>query len=278
LRLFLSLLFFFNQLSAQNYQSYVKAMARVHTGDNPVPSGMVMNVDSQVSSKTVVYGEENGKKLSGYLATPGKDSTNLPSLLVIHEWWGLNDNIRSMADQLAAEGYVALAVDLYGGSVAETSAEARTKMSAVGKDPMTARKNLQYAFDYLKETSKASKVGVVGWCFGGGWALQTAILLGNRLDACVIYYGRIILDKKKLSLVHAPVLGIFGAEDSGIPLDEVKAFEKTLDTLKKDVTIYVYDGATHAFANPSGRNYQEVPAKDAWAKTLQFFEKYLKSK
>ena len=107
-------------------------MARVHADDNPVPSEMVMDVGSQVSSKTVVYGEKDGKKLSGYLATPGKDSMNLPRLLVIHEWWGLNDNMRSMADQLASEGYVALAVDLYGGSVAQTPAEARIMMSEVG--------------------------------------------------------------------------------------------------------------------------------------------------
>ena len=252
-------------------------MARVHEGDNPVPSEMVMDVGPQVSSKTVVYGEKDGKKLSGYLATPEKNSTNLPSLLVIHEWWGLNDNIRSMTDQLAAEGYVALAVDLYGGSVAETPAEARNMMSEVGKNPMAAQKNLQYAFDYLKEATKASKVGVVGWCFGGGWSLQTAILLGKKLDACVIYYGRIILDKDQLSSIQSPVLGIFGGEDRGIPVDGVKTFEQTLKDLNKTVSVHIYKGAGHAFANPSGNNYQEIPAKDAWSKTLDFFSLYLKT-
>ena len=252
-------------------------MARAHAGDNTVPSEMVMDVGSQVSSKTVDYGKKGDNNLSGYLARPSKDSTKLPSILVIHEWWGLNDNIRSMADQLAAEGYVALAVDLYGGSVAETSAEARIMMSAVGKNPVAARKNLQYAFDYLKETTKASKVGVVGWCFGGGWSLQSAILLGKKLDACVIYYGRIILNKDQLSSIQSPVLGIFGGEDRGIPVDGVKTFEQTLKDLNKTVSVHIYTGAGHAFANPSGNNYQEIPAKDAWSKTLDFFSLYLKT-
>ena len=255
----------------------MKDMVEVHVDDDPVPSEMVLDVSSQVLSQTVDYGKIGDDNLSGYLSKPLKDSTDLPSILVIHEWWGLNDNIRSMADQLAAEGYIALAVDLYGGTDAETPTQARKMMSAVGKDPMTARENLQHAFNYLIKETKASKVGVIGWCFGGAWSLKTAILLGNKLDACVIYYGRIILDKKELSSIHAPVLGIFGAEDSGIPLNDVKMFEKTLNTLKKDVTIHIYDGATHAFANPSGRNYQEIPAIDAWGKTLKFFEKHLKS-
>ena len=122
--------------------------------DNPVPSEMVADVSSQVSSRTVDYGKQGDDNLSGYLSKPSKDSTKLPSILVIHEWWGLNDNIRSMADQLAAEGYVALAVDLYNGSVAEKPEQARKMMSAVGKDPIIAKKNLQQAFDYLKKEIK----------------------------------------------------------------------------------------------------------------------------
>ena len=255
----------------------MKDMARAHEGDNPVPSEMVMDVGPQVSSKTVVYGEKDGKKLSGYLATPEKNSTNLPSLLVIHEWWGLNDNIRSMADQFAAEGYVALAVDLYSGSVAKKPEEARKMMSTVGKDPIAAEKNLQQAFNYLKKETKASKVGVIGWCFGGAWSLQTAILLGKKLDACAIYYGRIISDKDQLNSIQSPVLGIFGGADRGIPVDRVKTFEQTLKDLNKTVSVHIFKGAGHAFANPSGNNYQEIPAKDAWSKTLDFFSRYLKT-
>ena len=179
----------------------MKDMVGVHVDDDPVPSEMVLDVSSQVLSQTVDYGKIGDDNLSGYLSKPLKDSTDLPSILVIHEWWGLNDNIRSMADQLAAEGYIALAVDLYGETDAETPTQARKMMSAVGKDPMTARENLQHAFNYLIKETKASKVGVIGWCFGGAWSLKTAILLGKKLDACVIYYGRIILDKKEFSSI-----------------------------------------------------------------------------
>ena len=250
-------------------------MERVHMDDNPLPSEMVTDVSSQVSSKTVEYGKQGNDNLSGYLSKPSKDSTKLPSILVIHEWWGLNDNIRSMADQLAAEGYVALAVDLYNGSVAEKPEQARKMMSAVGKNPIIAKKNLQQAFDYLKKETKSSKVGVIGWCFGGAWSLQTAILLGKKLDACAIYYGRIISDKDQLSSIHSPVLGIFGGADRGIPVDRVKTFEQTLKDLNKTVSVHIYKGAGHAFANPSGNNYQKTPAKDAWSKTLDFFSRYL---
>lgn len=250
-------------------------MARLHAGDTPVPSAMIGAVDADITSKTVVYGRRGETSISGYLSTPAELSERNPGIIVIHEWWGLNDNIRSMADQLAAEGYAALAVDLYDGKAADTPADARKFMSAVGKAPDAAKHNLRQAFAYLKEVIRSEKVGVIGWCFGGGWSLRTAILLGDGLDACVIYYGRVTTDEEELRAFHAPVLGIFGAEDGGIPVEGVRMFEAVLKKLEKNVTIHLYDGAGHAFANPSGRNYQEKPAKDAWEKTLKFFRQYL---
>ncbi|HIB02695.1 MAG TPA: dienelactone hydrolase family protein [Candidatus Marinimicrobia bacterium] len=252
-------------------------MSRLHDNDTPVSSGMVVSLSNFVYSQNVVYGKINDKKISGYLSMPSKGASDLPGIILIHEWWGLNDNIRNVADQFAEKGFVALAVDMYEGKVADSSADARKFMSAVGKAPDSAKQNIRQAFTYLKEVVKSEKIGVIGWCFGGGWSLQTSILLGKSLDACVIYYGRIISDKKQLSSIQSPILGIFGGEDRGIPADGVKAFEQTLKDLNKTVSVHIYEGAGHAFANPSGNNYQDTPAKDAWSKTLDFFSHYLKT-
>jgi carboxymethylenebutenolidase len=134
---------------------------------------------------------------------------------------------------------------------------------------------VKQAFAYLE--GDGQKVGTIGWCFGGGWSLGTALALPDQVDATVIYYGRLVTDAEALEPLQMPILGFFGAEDQGIPVDSVRAFEQALESLEKNATIHVYDGADHAFANPSGNNYQAEPADDAWGKTLAFFETHLKS-
>jgi carboxymethylenebutenolidase len=199
----------------------------------------------------------------------------LPGIIVIHEWWGLNDNIRSMAEQLAGEGYRALAVDLYEGASASTPDEAQSLMRASMEKSGELAENLKQAYAYLSDGGQ--KVGTIGWCFGGGWSLQTALALPEDVDATVIYYGRIVTDKAELEKLSMPILGIFGAADEGIPVESVKGFEVALKELGKNASVHIYEGADHAFANPSGQNYQAEPAKDAWQKTLAFFSEHLKS-
>jgi len=251
-------------------------MAHQHQGDAPVATEAALaEPAAEVETQTVAYATVNGQQVQGYLARPTGVEGPLPGVIVIHEWWGLNDNIRSMAEQLAGQGYRALAVDLYRGASASTPDEAQNLMRASMEKSGELTENLKQAYAYLSDGGQ--KVGTIGWCFGGGWSLQTALALPADIDATVIYYGRLVADKAELEKLPMPILGIFGAEDEGIPVESVRAFESALKELGKNASIHVYEGADHAFANPSGQNYQAEPAADAWQKTLAFFEEHLKS-
>jgi carboxymethylenebutenolidase len=266
----------FLTLSCGGGSDYASDMAREHKADAPVANeASEAKPAAAVESRMVTYATVNGREEKGYLAEPKGMEGPVPGIIVIHEWWGLNDNIRSMADQLAGQGYRALAVDLYDGKNATTPDEAQTLMRAAMDRSADLTENLMQAYAYLSD--KGQKVGTIGWCFGGGWSLATALALPDEIDATVIYYGRLVTDENELGKLQMPILGFFGAEDNGIPVDSVHAFESALHSLGKDASIHVYPGAAHAFANPSGTNYKPEPAKDAWAKTLAFFEKNLKS-
>jgi carboxymethylenebutenolidase len=257
-------------------QDIVTRMEDEHQGDTPIESPAAATSPAQpIVGAEVAYATIGGQKISGYLARPEGRKANA-AILVIQEWWGLNDNIRKMADRLAGEGYVALAVDLYEGEVAETRDQAAGLMRKSMEREEALEENLQQAYNYLTTVAGASKVGVIGWCFGGGWSLRTAMMMGDRIDAAVIYYGRLITDSEKLSSISAPILGIFGELDGGIPVETVREFEAALEALRHDAAIHVYPDADHAFANPSGTRYNEEAATDAWAKTLSFFDQYLR--
>jgi carboxymethylenebutenolidase len=254
---------------------YIERMEVEHATDSPVASPAAqVEPDGEIVSQDVTYAGIDGNDIVGYLAKPATGEAK-SGILVIHEWWGLNDNIRSMARQLAGEGYATLAVDLYEGEVAETREDAGRLARGSRDNPGRGQQNLQQAWQFLKEEQGVEKVGVIGWCFGGGWSLQAALMLGEGIDAAVIYYGRVITDRDALEALASPLLGIFGALDGGIPVATVREFQTTLDLLGKVASIHIYEGADHAFANPSGTRYNEKAAKDAWSKTLTFFGQLL---
>jgi carboxymethylenebutenolidase len=209
-----------------------------------------------------------------YLSLP-KGEPPHPGIVVIQEWWGLNDNIKHWSDRLAADGYAALAVDLYDGRIATTPDEASTYMQSV--EESRAYEILHAAFDFLQSDSRirASKRGSVGWCFGGGWSLNLA-LAEPELDCAVVYYGRLVEDPKELAKIRAKVCGIFGNQDRGIPPEIVNEFEKGLRAAGVDHEIHRYD-AEHAFANPSSARYDHEAAKAAWKKVRKFLASNLKS-
>lgn len=261
---------------------YGEAMSREHADDSPTPTALSTPTGTEdVVTEEVAYGTVGDTVVTGYLARPdpatmGADAASTPGIIVIHEWWGLNDNIRAMAEKLAAEGYVALAVDLYGGDVAETPEQARSLMSASMEREAALTSNVTQAYEYLAAQDGVENVGVIGWCFGGGWSLRTALALPESIDAAAIYYGQLITDPDRLATLDMPILGIFGAEDQGIPVAQVRTFEQRLDSLGANATVEIYEGAGHAFANPSGERYVPEAAEDAWQKTLAFFDRYLK--
>ncbi|MGF1481381.1 MAG: dienelactone hydrolase family protein [Cyanophyceae cyanobacterium] len=249
-------------------------MAVAHRHDRPMPTAIAQAEPTvPVTAQQVEYATVGGQTVTGYLAQP-ESGTELPGLIAIHEWWGLNENIEAMARRLAGEGYQVLAVDLYSGQTAQTPEAARELMQAVMQNPLPARDNLQQAYEYLTQQD-ASNIGVIGWCFGGGWALETALAMPDKLDAAVIYYGRLVTVPAELAVLDAPILGIFGAEDQSIPVEQVRDFEQALNSLDKTAEIHIYEGAGHAFANPSGDRYVPEAAAAAWQETIQFLNKYL---
>lgn len=261
--------------------AHAEKMAKEHQHDTAAASPATVPEPAQaVAAEEVVYATLEGAAVKGYLAKPAKaaaDGKPLPALIVIQEWWGLNDNIRAMARRFAGEGYLVLAVDLYEGKVATTSEAAMATMQGAMAKPARLVENLRQAHAYLTTKGAATKVGVVGWCFGGGWALETALQLGDGIDAAVMYYGRTQSDPKALAPLRAPLLGLFGGKDEGIPVDGVRQMEHELVKQGKNATIVIYPEADHAFANPTGNRYLAGPATDAWERTLAFFAQHLKN-
>jgi len=220
------------------------------------------------------YIESGDELVYGYFAVPADVAEPLPALIVIHEWWGLNDNVRAMVDRLAGEGYMVLAVDLYGGKTADTPGAARELMLQVVEEPETAKANIRAAYQFL-EVAGAPRIGSLGWGFGGGWSLTAAQMFPDDLDASVIYYGQVTSDDEKLRPINAPILGLFAANDAGIKVESVEAFREALERLQKEHEVHIYPDVGHAFANPTGNNYSADAATDAWAKTLDFLERHL---
>jgi carboxymethylenebutenolidase len=252
-------------------EAFVEATAAEHVGDVPTASPMAeAELTRPLLEQELAYGEAQGENLTGFLAMPEDAAEPLPGLVVIHEWWGLNDNIKAMTRRLAAEGYVALAVDLYGGRVAEDTSGAQALMAEIVSEPDVVRANLRQAYDYLDRYAFAPSVGSIGWCLGGGWSLQTALMLPDQLDAMVMYYGRVVTDEELLEPLRMPMLGHFGEQDASIPIRDVQNFRNMLARQNKQAQIHIYSGADHAFANPSGGNYSPVAATESWDRTIEF--------
>jgi carboxymethylenebutenolidase len=222
---------------------------------------------ADIRTESITYG---AAKLNGHLALPAGKGP-FPGLVVIHEWWGLNDQIKATTADLARAGYAALAVDLYRGSVTANPEEA--KKLAMGMDWSRGVADLQEAFRFLAGRSdvRKGKVGSVGWCMGGGYSLGLA-LSQPALAACVVYYGRLETDPQKLSRINGPVMGFFGQDDASIPVSAVTAFQSAMKQAGRSVDVHVYPGAGHAFANPTRTDaYRPEATKDSWGKMMAFF-------
>ncbi|GAB4439909.1 MAG: dienelactone hydrolase family protein [Anaerolineae bacterium] len=228
--------------------------------------------DGGVSGAMVEYEDTDGETLMGYLAKPAGDGP-FPGVIVIQEWWGLNEHIKDVARRFAAEGYVALAPDLYHGVVTTEPDEARKQVMAL--DMAEAVKEIQRGAAYLREQPQVAgpKVGVVGFCMGGGLVLQTALAEEN-MGAGVVFYGR-PLEPEQAAQVKAPILGLFGAEDGGIPVDAVEAMHAAFTEAGVTNDVTIYEGAPHAFFNDTRESYRPEAAGDAWQKTLAWFGEYL---
>ena len=210
----------------------------------------------------------DGTTVKAALATPQGQARG--SILLIHEWWGLNDQIKSVASEFANQGYTALAVDLYRGHVATTRPDARALMKAV--DPMVATETLETWVKWLRDDGPGAKLATIGWCFGGGWSLNAS--LATPVDATIVYYGRVNKTADALAALKGPVLGHYATADQWINRDMVSGFEAEMRKAGKTYTSYWYD-AQHAFANPTSARYDEADAALAWQRTLDFLDRQL---
>jgi carboxymethylenebutenolidase len=238
-----------------------------------VAFAILLHAAEPAKTETVSY-KSGQETVSGFLALPNGGGKH-PALVVIHEWWGLNDQIKEETEKFAGQGYVALAVDLYRGKVATTPDEAHELMR--GEPDDRGIRDLEAAFAYLtaRPDVKADKIGSVGWCMGGGWSIKLA-MSEPKLAACAVNYGSLPTEAASIAKIKAPVLGNFGADDRGITPDSVRAFEASMKAAGKSADLKIYDGAGHAFENPNNKDgYRPQAAADAWSRMTAFFKETL---
>ncbi|PQJ33665.1 dienelactone hydrolase [Salinibacter sp. 10B] len=268
-------------------RSAAQEMAGAHEGDTPTATAAAREPAIPVDAREVTYTQVDGADVTGYLAAPstpdsvlsahGMDPSadRLPGIVVIHEWWGLNDNIRTATRRLAGKGYRALAVDLYADSVAQTPQQAQSLMQTATSTPERMMANLRGAHDYLRTETGAPRVAVMGWCFGGGLTFRSVADRPTAYDAAVAYYGTPdAMTDEVLQKVTTPILAHFGRQDEVVSTKQVEAFQSRLKGLDKDIQIHQYD-AGHAFANPSGESYNPEAASTAWSRTTEFLRSHL---
>lgn len=242
-------------------------------GSSCVPASQQQMMDDtnqemvSLMGDNVVYDESNPSAI-GYFAKADKE--NAPGLILIHEWWGLNDQIRKMADDFAAEGYNALAIDLYSGRVATTPDDARAYATEVRENLDPAFSNIEAAIEWLKQQPEVDmeKLASVGWCFGGQWSYEIA-KNNMGVDGSIMYYGR-FAPEDDLEMMTTLIQGHFGEEDQSIPVDDVRAFRAKLNDLGNGHEIFIYPNAEHAFANEESDAYNPEAAEEAWQRTMQF--------
>lgn len=209
---------------------------------------------------------------SGYLSAPATSTGKGPAIIVIQEWWGVDDWIKENVDRFAGEGYVAIAPDLYRGHVTSDAGEAHELMRGLPQDRAMA--DVRGAFNYLaaRPDVDPARIGVIGWCMGGGYAAMLAAA-EPRLKAAVVNYGHLIDDPASIAKINATILGNFGGQDRGIPVADVRKFESAARSAGKQVDIKIYPQQGHAFMNPKnllqGSNAEAT--EDAWRRIFQFF-------
>lgn len=244
-------------------------MCTVATSGRKADVFSASNLDAVTAENTTLGGTP------GYLARPD-DNQSHPSVVLVHEWWGLNSNIRHIVDVLAGQGCSVFAVDLYDGEVARNSSEAARLSGQVRNNSEEAVRDMGDAVEALRENPYSDgQVASLGWCFGGGQSLQLS-LSDADLNATAIYYGTLATDADTLQRIDDPVHGVFGSEDRVVSLETVREFNSTLGQLGVEKDIHVYEGAGHAFANPSGESFRRNATRDAWNQTLQFLDEEMK--
>lgn len=268
----------------------LRRTAETHATDSPEPTPMATTPPRvEVQGREIRISLPDGGTLRAFYAAPAAGPAQAadpareavgesarPGVVLIHEWWGLNDNIRDETRRLAGEGYHALAVDLYDGRTADAPPAAMKLSRELSENPDPAEAKLLRAVDWLEKEAGATRVGTIGWCLGGRWSLRAALLMPRQVDATVIFYGSLRAEESELAELEMPVLGIFADKDPIVPREMVENFRATMERLDKDLQVHVYEGTSHGFANPSGGVYDADAAESAWNRVTAFFDRHLR--
>ena len=255
-------------------EPHVHASAAGPDADSPVPAHQKHPVDPKhpaPKGKAVELTLPGGKTSSAYVARP-KGAPH-GGLLMIHEWWGLNDAVKAEADRYAGQGYLVLAVDLFGGTLTTDADEAQKLMSTL--DEKAATEIEVAGIDWLARALPGKKIATLGWCMGGGQSLNASLASGGKVGATVVYYGLPVTDVNLLRKLQGPVLGIWARRDGWITPEKVAAFDIALKDAGIKHEFRSYD-ADHAFANPTGGRYNPAAAQDANEATRRFLKSELK--
>ena len=233
--------------------------------------------DSSAEYANVTFTDEAGNTLIGYLAEPDTPGPH-PAILLIHEWWGLNEGMTILADALAEQGYVVLAADAYRGNVTESIPRAIWLVTTTPEAQTTSDLDAGLAFLRDLESTDPDKVATMGFCFGGGHSLQLGLRQSENLAVTIMYYGAVVTDPELLRPLTdgQPVLGIFAEEDQQIFPEDVLEFEAALNSLNVPNEITIYSGVGHGFLDEENYDQPGTPG-DAWQQTLAFLEANLKS-
>jgi carboxymethylenebutenolidase len=246
------------------------------TGEGVGSAETNLTTEEGLVAEMVEYAGPDGDMLPGYLARPADAAGPLPGVIVLQEWWGLNEHIKDVTRRLALEGYVALAPDLYKGQVATEPDEARKLVMEL--DMPAAIQEIGSAADFLlaQDFVSGDQVGIMGFCMGGGLVLQSALndAGAGRYGAAVAFYGS-PLTPDQAAQVEAPVLGLYGADDGGIPVADVNMMQEALTAAGVANEVHIYEGAPHSFFNDTRESYRPEAAADAWQQMLAWFEEHL---
>ena len=250
--------------SIKSFTDLANDISFVLTHEEPMPFTL-----QNPKGQNITFPVNGGEAGIGYYIKGAVNNTTW--IFVFQEWWGLNDYIKLESDKLheAFPDAHILAIDLYDGKVATTREEASSLMQNVS--PERIENLIMSASEF---SGNKSRIGTIGWCFGGAWSNKAAVILSEKCKASVLYYGMPVKDEVQIKTIKAPVLGIFADQDGWITPKVVNEFKDLMIKNGKSVEIYGYD-AHHAFANPSNPKYHKEFSQDAWAKTITFFRKHL---
>ncbi|MDE2346347.1 MAG: dienelactone hydrolase family protein [Gammaproteobacteria bacterium] len=233
-------------------------------------------VPLEIQHNVAQYALVQGKLVNGYLSQPVKKQNNPPGVILIPMWWGLNQHMRDVADQLARHGYVALVVDLFNGHSTRDRTEAAHLADVADSNPGATLSNLEQAVSYMTSKQHVGSLGVIGWSFGGGWAYRIASDLPQDLGALVVFYAPPSIEPSQLTSLRMPILAFFGGRDPFVPPELVSKFQWAAGLAGVALTIHIYPDANVAFDDPDSTSYNQKDAEDAWQQLYAFLASNLK--